>query len=104
MEEGVQRIAARPHLAGKRDGREIRGLRDADLCVRGDEGFFGLADVRASLDQGGGKPCWHYWHARLLVDGQTASDGAGILTQQSLQRILFLRNLSLEIGNLRCCG
>ena len=55
LHQRAQRGAFAAEIAGQGNLGQKRGLGDPDLRVRGDQGFLGLADIRAPLEQSRGQ-------------------------------------------------
>ena len=88
--------AARP---GKRERREVRGLGDADLRVRGDQGLLGLADIGAPLEQCRGQARGRHGRDRQLrkiTGGELEIEPAGQRSEQMLRQ----RSLTHEVFQL----
>src|SRR5438445_5385276 len=93
-----------PPAPAQRDLREIGGLGDTNLRVRGNQLLLCRADVRPAFQQRGGKPRWNFKRMSLLSEFVSAGNIVRVLSKQDADQVLLLRDHLLQSRNFRSGG
>src|SRR5437870_2698627 len=86
--------------SGKTDLREERRFCDSDLGIRRDQALFRLAYVRSSLQQSRGQTRWYFGGQSLFRKSASPRNSCRVISQQNVDAVFSLPNLSFEGGNL----
>ena len=98
----------RPNAPPPDPVKEICGknsrLRDTDFGVCSDQNLLGLTDIGPALQQRRWQSRRHFGREGLFHQRASARNALRVVAQKNADGILFLRDLSLQVGDLRVCG
>ena len=102
--EGAAASECAASRTGQRNLRKELGLGDADFGIRGNEDLLGFANIGPTLEQRRRQAGRHVRRKRLLDQRTPARYALRVVAEEDADGIFLLRNLPLEVRDLRICG
>ena len=82
VEEAGQLTALSADKPAQAQLREVRGLGNAYVRIRGDQALLGGSNIRASFQQSRGQSGWNFRRQGVFIETAFAGDTGGILAQR----------------------